>query len=36
VHRLLVMDDTTLFGLVSTSDIMQAVAEGRLASTGRP
>lgn len=36
VHRLLVMDDVSLFGLVSTSDIMQAVAEGRLASTGRP
>lgn len=36
VHRLLVMDDRTLYGLISTTDIMQAVAEGRLASTGRP
>ena len=35
VHRLLVMDGDTLFGLVSTTDIMQAVAEGRLASTGQ-
>lgn len=36
VHRLLVMEGEALIGLVSTSDIMQAVAEGRLASTGRP
>ena len=35
VHRLLVMDDDNLLGLVSTTDIMQAVAEGRLASTGQ-
>jgi len=35
VHRLLVMDDDSLLGLISTTDIMQAVAEGRLASTGQ-
>lgn len=30
VHRLLVMDENSLFGIVTASDVMNAVAEGRL------
>lgn len=30
VHRLLVMDDGTLYGLLTSSDVVRAVAEGRV------
>ncbi len=32
VHRLLVIDDGELQGIVTTSDIVRAVAEGKLKS----